>query len=110
MVSHLYFVAALVLFTYVVSAQKYVFAHVAVSNTVAHTLSTWQNDIALANYAGVDAFALNCGYPDSTFPTQVANAFAAAAALEFNFQTDFLLRLPWWCTAMACRYSCFVLE
>ena len=71
------------------SAQKYVFAHVVVGNTAAHTQSTWENDITLAQDAGIDAFALNCGYPDSNIPTQVANAFAAAEALGSTFKLFF---------------------
>jgi glucan endo-1,3-alpha-glucosidase len=72
-----------------VAAQKYVFAHVIVGNTAAHTQSTWENDITLAQDAGIDAFALNCGYPDPNIPTQVANAFAAAEALGSTFKLFF---------------------
>jgi glucan endo-1,3-alpha-glucosidase len=89
MVSHRFIVSALVLLAQSASAQKYVFAHVVVGNTAAHTQSTWENDITLAQAAGIDAFALNCGYPDSNIPTQVANAFAAAEALGSNFKLFF---------------------
>lgn len=94
MLSQLYFVIALVLFTHSVSAQKYVFAHVVVGNTAAHTQLTWQNDVTLAQKAGIDAFALNCGYPDSNIPTQVANAFAAATALGSTFKLFFSFDYP----------------
>lgn len=81
-------VAACALFAQYVSA-KYVFAHVVVANTAAHTQSTWEDDITLAKNAGIDAFALNGGYPDSNIPTQVANAFAAAEALGSDFKLFF---------------------
>jgi len=42
---------------------KYVFAHVVVGNTAAHTLTTWENDIQLASAAGIDAFVLNIASP-----------------------------------------------
>ncbi|KAE8447465.1 hypothetical protein EG329_010738 [Mollisiaceae sp. DMI_Dod_QoI] len=70
-------------------AQKYAFAHVVVGNTAAHTQDTWANDIALAKACGIDAFALNMGYPDSNIPTQVANAFAAAEAAGSTFKLFF---------------------
>jgi len=82
-------VATFALFARCALGQKYVFAHVVVGNTAAHSQSTWENDITLAMDAGIDAFALNCGYPDSNIPTQVANAFAAAAALGSNFKLFF---------------------
>lgn len=71
------------------AAAKYVFAHVVVGNTAAHTQATWETDITLARSAGIDAFALNGGYPDSNIPTQVANAFAAAEALGADFKLFF---------------------
>lgn len=73
-----------------VVSSKYVFAHVVVGNTAAHTVATWQTDISLAAAAGIDAFALNIAYPDSNIPTQVANAFTAAEAMQTN-GTDFTL-------------------
>ena len=82
-------VAAFALFSQYVSAQKYVFAHVVVGNTAAHTQSTWEDDITIAKNSGIDAFALNCGYLDSNIPTQVANAFAAAETLGSNFKLFF---------------------
>jgi glucan endo-1,3-alpha-glucosidase len=82
------FVATLWIFTKYVSA-KSVFAHVVVGNTAAHTQSTWENDITLAKDVGIDAFALNGGYPDSNIPIQVANAFAAAEALGSDFKLFF---------------------
>ncbi|KAH8819021.1 putative glucan endo-1,3-alpha-glucosidase agn1 precursor [Xylogone sp. PMI_703] len=65
---------------------KFVFAHVVVGDTAAHTQSTWENDITLAKNAGIDAFALNGGFPDGNVPTQIANAFAAAEALGSEFK------------------------
>jgi hypothetical protein len=93
------FIVACALFAQHVQA-KYVFAHVVVGNTAAHTQSTWEDDITLAKNAGIDAFALNGGYPDSNIPTQVANAFAAAEALGSGFKLFFSFDylgggLPW---------------
>jgi hypothetical protein len=68
------------------SARKLAFAHVVVGNTAAHTQSTWENDITLAREAGLDAFALNSGYPDRSVATQIANAFAACEALATGFR------------------------
>ena len=68
---------------------KFVFAHIVVGDTAAHTQDTWKNDITLARDAGIDAFALNIAYPDSNIPTQVANAFAAAEALDHRFKLFF---------------------
>lgn len=82
-------IVTLVLFLHCTAAQKYVFAHVVVGNTAAHTKSTWEDDITLAQSAGINAFALNCGYPDSNIPNQVANAFAAAEALGSSFKLFF---------------------
>ena len=65
------------------------FAHVVVGDTAAHTQAIWSNDITLARDAGIDAFVLNIGYPDSNIPTQVANAFAAAEALDHRFKLFF---------------------
>lgn len=81
-------VAALALFAQYASA-KFVFAHVVVGDTAAHTQATWENDITLAKDAGIDAFALNGGFPDSNVPTQFANAFAAAEALGSDFKLFF---------------------
>ncbi|TAQ89712.1 hypothetical protein B7494_g1977 [Chlorociboria aeruginascens] len=72
-----------------IAAQKYVFAHVVVGTASAHTVSTWANDIALASAARIDAFALNIAYPDPNIPTQVSNAFAAAASLNSTFKLFF---------------------
>jgi hypothetical protein len=40
-------------FFHAVSAQKYVFAHVVVGDTAAHTLGTWASDIALSQAASI---------------------------------------------------------
>lgn len=68
---------------------KYVFAHVVVGNTAAHTQATWATDISLAAAAGIDAFVLNIAYPDSNVATQVSNAFAAATAAGSTFKLFF---------------------
>jgi glucan endo-1,3-alpha-glucosidase len=81
--------AALTLLLPAVSAQKYVFAHVVVGDTAAHTQATWTTDITLAQNAAIDAFILNVGYGDSNIPTQVANAFAAAEAAGSSFKLAF---------------------
>jgi glucan endo-1,3-alpha-glucosidase len=83
------FAAALVLFLSAVSAQKYVFAHVVVGDTSAHTEATWASDIALAQAAAIDAFILNIAYGDSNVPIQVANAFAAAESAGSTFKLAF---------------------
>lgn len=69
---------------------KFVFAHVVVGDTASHKQATWLNDITLATKAGIDAFALNIGYPDPNTPVQVANAFAAAEeAQDHRFKLFF---------------------
>ncbi|KAM3086751.1 hypothetical protein ACMFMF_000691 [Clarireedia jacksonii] len=75
--------------TSVVSAQKYVFAHVVVGNTAAHTVENWKTDIKTAQTAGIDAFALNIAVGDSNIPKQVDNAFQAATALGSSFKLFF---------------------
>jgi hypothetical protein len=56
------------LFFHAVSGQKYVFPHVVVGDTTAHTLGTWASDIALAQAASIDAFMLDIAYGDSNVP------------------------------------------
>ncbi|CAD6448005.1 b4c09d13-a01a-4f58-97ca-ea54009a662d [Sclerotinia trifoliorum] len=73
----------------VVSAQKYVFAHVVMGNTAHHTTDDWENDIKTAQAAGIDAFALNVATGDSNTPTQVENAFEAATTLGSSFKLFF---------------------
>ncbi len=68
---------------------KFVFAHVVVGDTAAHSQATWATDISLATECGIDAFVLNIGYPDANIPTQVANAFAAANAAGNSFKLFF---------------------
>jgi hypothetical protein len=70
-------------------ASKYVFAHVVVGDTSAHTQGTWEQDILLAAEVGIDAFALNMGYPDPNIPIQVTNAFNALDALNLDFKLFF---------------------
>lgn len=80
------------LLTRAFAAQKSVFAHVIVGNTAAHSVDTWSEDIKLASAAGIDAFVLNMGFPDSNVPQQVSNAFAAAEKTDFKlfFAFDYL--------------------
>lgn len=73
----------------VVSAQKYVFAHVVMGNTAHHTTDNWATDIKTAQAAGIDAFALNIATGDTNIPTQVANAFKAATTLGSSFKLFF---------------------
>ncbi|ESZ97957.1 glycoside hydrolase family 71 protein [Sclerotinia borealis F-4128] len=73
----------------VVSAQKYVFAHVVMGNTAHHTADNWATDIKTAQAAGIDAFALNIATGDTNIPTQVANAFKAATTLGNSFKLFF---------------------
>lgn len=68
---------------------KYVFAHVVVGNTAAHTTATWTADITLAQDAAIDAFILNIAYGDFNVPTQVAKAFSAAEAAGSSFKLAF---------------------
>ena len=56
---------------------------------LADTQSTWEQDILLAAEVGIDAFALNMGYPDPNIPIQVANAFNALDALNLDFKLFF---------------------
>ncbi|KAI0916454.1 hypothetical protein AcV5_002948 [Taiwanofungus camphoratus] len=62
-----------------------VFSHFIVGNTYNYTVSTWANDIAIAHSKGIDAFALNVG-ADYWEPSQVANAYSAAAQLNTTFK------------------------
>uniref|UniRef100_A0A093V1L1 Glucan endo-1,3-alpha-glucosidase agn1 n=1 Tax=Talaromyces marneffei PM1 TaxID=1077442 RepID=A0A093V1L1_TALMA len=79
-------IAATSSFSGLTAAQKLAFAHVVVGNTAAHTQSTWESDITLAHNSGLDAFALNGGFPDGNIPAQIANAFAACEALSNGFK------------------------
>ncbi|EJT96926.1 glycoside hydrolase [Dacryopinax primogenitus] len=56
---------------------KLVVAHVIVGNTQPYSVSDWSNDIALAQKAGIDAFALNYGSPGWE-PGQLSNVYQAA--------------------------------
>lgn len=78
--------AAIGSFSGLTAAQKLAFAHVVVGDTASHSQSTWEHDITLAHDAGLDAFALNGGFPDTNVPAQIANAFAACEALANGFK------------------------
>jgi glucan endo-1,3-alpha-glucosidase len=87
---HTFFLAASALYTFVTAQEpKYVFAHMVVGDTAAHDVTTWGIDISLAQAAAIDAFALNIAYGDPNVPTQVANAFSAAAANGYTFKLFF---------------------
>ncbi|QSZ31277.1 hypothetical protein DSL72_000840 [Monilinia vaccinii-corymbosi] len=73
----------------VISAQKYVFAHVVMGNTAHHNTDDWVNDIKTAQAAGIDAFALNVAAGDNNTPAQVAKAFTAATTLGGSFKLFF---------------------
>ncbi|KAI9692958.1 MAG: hypothetical protein M1822_004953 [Bathelium mastoideum] len=67
-----------------------VFAHVIVGNTAAYDVAQWQTEIGVAQEATIDGFALNIGTPlAGTTQTQIANAFAAAAAQPGDFKLFF---------------------
>lgn len=51
--------------------------------------SDWEQDIALAQEAHIDAFALNVAYGDATVAQSVRYAFAAANALGFHLFFSF---------------------
>lgn len=78
------------LFCSTMASAKAVFAHVLVGNTCSYTVSTWQSDIALAQKAGIDAFALNIAPPFSgCTSTQMSYAFQAANNLATGFKLFF---------------------
>ena len=56
------------LLTRALATQKFVFAHIIVSNTAAHSVATQLKDINLAAAAGIDAFVLNIAFRDSNTP------------------------------------------
>ncbi|GFZ50872.1 Endo-1,3-alpha-glucanase agn1 [Saitozyma sp. JCM 24511] len=69
---------------------KALYAHQMVGNTYSYTQATWASNIAQAQAAGIDGFALNMGI-DSWQPDRVADAYAAASAVGFKmfFSFDF---------------------
>ena len=68
---------------------KSVFAHFMVGNTEKFVEADWRTQIALAQAAKIDAFALNMANKENTTITQIPNAFAAAEALGFQLFFSF---------------------
>jgi hypothetical protein len=68
-----------------------------VGNTPSFTQADWEENIALAQTAHIDAFALNMAYDDSTNDAQLPLAFAAAVAKGFSlfFSFDYAGNGPW---------------
>jgi hypothetical protein len=71
-----------------------------VGNTYSYTQADWASDIAAAQAAGIDAFALNCGSTDTSngADTNALNyAFAAADAAGFKlfFSFDYAAQGAW---------------
>jgi len=72
---------------------KAVFAHYIVGNVAAFSQADWEADIAIAQAAGIDGFALNIAAGDTANnPGSVQKAFAAADAKGFKlfFSFDYL--------------------
>ncbi|KAK3935749.1 glucan endo-1,3-alpha-glucosidase [Diplogelasinospora grovesii] len=79
---------------------KAVFAHFMVGNVGGWTTSQWSSDIAVAQAAGIDGFALNVAAIDTMTPPgpqTLANAFSAAQSLGFKlfFSFDYLAQGAW---------------
>lgn len=56
-----------------------------------YTVQDWKEDIQQAKEIGIDGFALNCAPPrvDSYTPKQLANAYEAAAQMDFKVFISF---------------------
>ncbi len=76
---------------------KAVFAHFLVGNVQAFSQADWEADIALAQAAGIDGFALNVAAGDSSNTASLAKAFQAADAKGFKlfFSFDYLAWGVW---------------
>ncbi|KAJ5767255.1 uncharacterized protein N7511_004871 [Penicillium nucicola] len=74
-----------------------VFAHFMVSNTLHYTVGDWENEMALAHEAKIDAFALNMAAGETTNGGSVGNAFLAAENYGFQlfFSFDYAGNGPW---------------
>ncbi|KAH9230227.1 glycoside hydrolase family 18 protein [Colletotrichum gloeosporioides 23] len=68
---------------------KSVFAHFMVGNTETFDITKWRDNIALAQQAHIDAFALNIAHGWKYNDEQIANAFAAASAKGFQLFFSF---------------------
>ncbi|GKT50966.1 mutanase Pc12g07500 [Colletotrichum spaethianum] len=68
---------------------KSVFAHFMVGNTETFDIAKWEDNIALAQQAHIDAFALNIAHGWKYNDQQISNAFAAAGAKGFKLFFSF---------------------
>ncbi|KAF1999392.1 carbohydrate-binding module family 24 protein, partial [Amniculicola lignicola CBS 123094] len=89
---------------------KAVFVHFMVSNTPDFTSDDWANNIALAQAAGIDAFALNMANDEDTTTSSVPLAFTAAESKGFKlfFSFDYAGNGAWdqsTVTALISKYS-----
>lgn len=68
-----------------------------VGNTEQFELTDWVKEIAYAQAAGIDAFALNIAYDDYVTQLQLPLAFSAAEAVGFKlfFSFDYAGNGPW---------------
>ncbi len=73
-----------------------------------YTISDWKTDMAQAQAIGIDGFALNCAPPrvDSYTPKQLANAYEAAAQLNFSVFISF--DFAYWSTGDVAEITSFV--
>ncbi|EAL85367.1 hypothetical protein KXW98_006258 [Aspergillus fumigatus] len=68
---------------------KAVFAHFMVANAINFTQETWANDIAAAQAAHIDAFALNLGYGLHNYDLILNDAFTVAHRHNFKMFLSF---------------------
>ncbi|GMM33555.1 hypothetical protein DASC09_008800 [Saccharomycopsis crataegensis] len=71
------------------SGEKSVFAHFIVGNAASMTLEDWKSDIALAQTAHIDGFALNIASNDGTNDAILNIAYEAAETLNFKMFLSF---------------------
>ncbi|KAL2207288.1 putative extracellular alpha-1,3-glucanase/mutanase, partial [Sarocladium strictum] len=68
---------------------KAVFAHFMVGNVASLTQAGWGEEIALAQQAGIDGFALNIAAGDTSNAQSLTRGFAAAEARDFKLFFSF---------------------
>lgn len=83
---------------------RLVFAHYMFGLTSGQTLAEWQTDIAQAQSAGIDGFALNAGSADAWNPTQLPLAFEAADAAGFRLFISFDMAASSWSVEQVVSY------
>lgn len=68
-----------------------------VRNTGSYTYDTWVDEMRLAQYAHIDAFAFNIAQGESMNQAQLGNAFRAVVSRGFKlfFSFDYAGRGPW---------------